>query len=179
MVLEKIIQIPPFTITGKMNKQFLIMGVTGSGKTTIARHLARKLKVLFIEGDDYHSIESKKKMMLGIGINNIERSEWIRKICDLVYHLDKNNYDFVLACSALKEIHRSMLLSSAPNLKICWLELDTDDLNIRLKKRKHHFASRELLASQLVSLESPNDDVKFTNTGSIDSVIEQITEKYL
>ena len=162
-----------------MNKQFLIMGVTGSGKTTIARHLARELKVLFIEGDDYHSIESKKKMMLGIGINNIERSRWIKKICDLIYHLDKHNYDFVLACSALKNAHRSMLLSSAPDLKICWLEVSTNDIKARLKKRRHHFANRELLTSQLASLEKPDDHMKFSNNDSFDLVIEKIINKYL
>ena len=162
-----------------MNKQFLIMGVTGSGKTTIARHLALNLKVLFVEGDDYHSMESKKKMMLGIGINNTERSKWIKRICDLIRHLDKNNYDFVLACSALKEAHRSMLLSSAPSLKICWLELDKNNIKDRLNKRRNHFAGRGLLKSQLVSLEKPDDSLKFFNTGSVDSVIERIINKYL
>ena len=131
----------------------LIMGVAGSGKTTIAKLLSKKINAFLIEADDYHSKKNIDKMSAGIPLNDNDRYDWLIKIKEEIDNR-KNFQNVVVACSALKEKYRSIL-----NIKedyLVYLKITKRTAKTRIKNRKDHFMPDSLVDNQLSILEEPN-----------------------
>lgn len=133
----------------------IVMGVTGSGKSTIGKLLADRLSLPFIEGDAFHSKENILKMSKGIALTDEDRLPWLKSL-SLELHEKEKDKGAVLACSALKENYRHILQQGLEE-KITWIFLDGSEKTIRkrMENRKDHFMPEELLHSQIATLEKP------------------------
>ncbi len=160
-----------------------IMGVSGSGKTTIGKNLAAKIGFPFFDGDDFHSAANKEKMTAGIPLTDEDREDWLM-------HMNQAARDeaklagAVLACSALKEKYRS-ILSSGITIPLYWvfLEGSFELIRKRMEERKDHFMPPGLLASQFGALEIPGTciaiDISKSPDEIVETIISQITTKSL
>jgi len=159
----------------------VIMGVSGSGKTTIGKLLAERLSLPFIEGDDFHSKDNILKMSRGIPLTDEDRYPWLRSLSEQLLSHQKEK-GVVLACSALKESYRKILQEGLSE-KIIWVYLQGDEsiLRERIKNRKEHFMPLELLRSQLTTLEKPDNAYTFSikeDPGTIvNKIISTLTKK--
>jgi|SRR5580658_286119 gluconokinase len=132
----------------------LVMGVTGSGKTTVGRLLAERLGWVFVDADDFHSAANKEKMHRGIPLTDADRAPWLAAIHDKLLRENGNGQNIVLACSALKQEYRNTL-SEDLILDIVYLRGSRSQLRRNLATRENHFAGESLVASQLATLEEP------------------------
>lgn len=152
---------------------FIIMGVSGSGKTTVGRLLARKLKLPFFDADDYHPQSNIEKMTLGISLTDADRFPWLYILKDLL----ENNMEkgAVLACSALKESYREILDYRLH--KLIFLQGDYQTILDRMLTRKNHFMSPQMLKSQFETLEKPEYGLHLDVSADPDKLVNQILEK--
>jgi gluconokinase len=135
---------------------FLVMGVSGSGKSTVAEALAHKLGWTFADADTFHSEASRLKMEQGIPLTDADRAPWLVL---LQQHIDlwlNSGQQTVLACSALKSVYREQLRMADSRLQTIYLKADEALLRYRLQHRKNHFMGSSLLDSQLQTLEEPS-----------------------
>ncbi len=157
---------------------FVVMGVTGSGKTTIGSLLAEKAGIVFADADDYHPEANKKKMAAGRPLDDADRQPWLVTLNGLLVHWNDSGQGGVLACSALKESYRSTLTDGLPATAVHFilLELSKEMLLERLKARHHEFMNAVLLDSQLATLEAPTDEatLKVKNDRDPDAVVVEI-----
>lgn len=138
----------------KAAKIIFVMGVSGSGKSTIGRRLADALKVPFIDGDDYHPESNLAKMSSGQALNDSDREGWLRILNKIA--LDHISSGAVIVCSALKESYRQILEENLQDLCQWVILLGSYELILgRLKKRADHFMPPALLRSQFDTLEVP------------------------
>ncbi|NXE56974.1 GNTK gluconokinase, partial [Casuarius casuarius] len=170
----------------------VVMGVSGSGKTTVGSRLAAKLGWKFYDADDYHSLENKKKMAEGIPLNDEDRIPWLCALHDILRREESSRQDAVLACSALKKMYRCILVSGASTresnklekpgentaLKILFAHLDgpIELIARRLEKRRGHFMPPELLKSQFDTLEPPRAPENFITVSVEKSLSEIVLE---
>jgi gluconokinase len=133
----------------------IVMGVSGSGKTTVGELLARHLHLPFHDGDDFHPTANVEKMAAGIPLTDTDRAGWLATLAAAVGEWQKAG-GAVLACSALKEAYRQTLQSQAAR-PLQWVLLDGPDtvLRHRLETRKGHYMKAQMLESQLATLERP------------------------
>lgn len=131
----------------------ILCGVSGAGKTTVGRLLAKALSLPFHDADDFHSAASIGKMTSGLPLNEADRRPWLECLADHLADCERAG-GAVLACSALRQSHRAMLSSRLVRPAI-WIMLDADQtvLADRLATRKDHFFEPVLLKSQLEALE--------------------------
>jgi carbohydrate kinase (thermoresistant glucokinase family) len=127
------------------------MGVSGSGKTTIGRLLAERLGSEFIEGDDFHPPENVAKMASGTPLGDEDRMPWLKKLNGQL----KQKKRAVLACSALKQSYRDLLLEGVAGSSLVFLNGSKDLLQSRLEARQHRYMPASLLESQFATLEPP------------------------
>lgn len=132
----------------------LVMGVTGSGKTTVGALLARKLGWAFLDADDFHSPENRRKMHVGIPLTDEDRLPWLTSIHDELIRRTASGENIVLACSALRQSYRE-LLSANLRVGLVYLRGTPEELHRNLATRAHHFAGESLVPSQLDTLEEP------------------------
>jgi gluconokinase len=158
----------------------LVMGIEGSGKTTVGRLLAERLHYEFADADDFHSSANKEKMSRGIALNDADRGPWLAAIRDQMVRWIAAKQNGVITCSALKQSYRDFLLSAANNstgpaaeIKILYLRGSYALLQQRVHSRKGHFASEALLASQFATLEEPTGVV----TIDVDQPPERIVDQ--
>lgn len=150
--------------------KILVMGVSGSGKTTIGRRLARELACPFIEGDDFHPPKNIEKMKSGQPLDDDDRAPWL----DRLYHECLSHSSCVLACSALKESYRRALMQEGGINKVIFLSGDFDKIHQRMSTRDGHFMPTELLQSQFDTLEEPEEAIRIEHHDDIDQVINDI-----
>lgn len=136
----------------------LVMGVTGSGKTTVGKLLAQQLGWLFLDADDFHPPENIEKMMHGVSLTDEDREPWLAAIHTELLKCAAKSQDAVLACSALKQSYRKRLASRV-DLRICYLKGSYAEISSRLKSRTGHFAGEAILAGQFSELQEPDDAV--------------------
>jgi len=134
----------------------IIMGVSGSGKSAVAANVAQNLSLKMLEADAFHSPENRNKMNQGIPLTDRDREGWLQNLNREMRHLERQHTSIVLACSALKENYRQLLmdgLASPPQ----WFLLHGPEALIRqrMDARKGHFVGSSLLPSQLETLEIP------------------------
>jgi gluconokinase len=154
----------------------VLMGVTGSGKTTVGRMLADKLTWEFVDGDDFHSPANKQKMSRGIPLTDADRQPWLEALRGVVLAWLQRGSDGVLACSALKRSYRERL-RAGEDVRFFYLKGDYTLLEQRLRGRAGHFAGPDLLASQLEPLEEPDESEQaITIAGALppEAIVEQI-----
>ena len=132
----------------------LVMGVSGSGKSSVGVALAECLGVPFLEGDSLHPAANVAKMAAGLPLDDADRMPWLAAIATWM----EGRTDGVVACSALKRAYRDRLREAAPGMRIVALLPPPDVLAERLGHRRGHFMPGSLLASQLATLEVPGDD---------------------
>jgi gluconokinase len=131
----------------------IIFGVSGAGKTTLGKLLARKLGWAFYEADDFHSPANVEKMRAGVPLTDEDRWPWLESLRELIRRLDAKE-DAVLACSALKHAYRRFLRVN-DQVKFVYLHGDYALIANQLRNRKGHFMNPELLKSQFADLEEP------------------------
>ena len=138
----------------------VLMGVSGSGKTTIGELLAKRLGWRFIEGDEYHPRENVEKMAAGVPLEDADRWPWLEKLAGLIGEHEAAGQSSVLACSALKRAYRDLLRKGAPRVRFLHLHGAREVLQARVDRRKGHFFPPGLLASQYATLEplAPEED---------------------
>ena len=143
-----------------MNFTIIIMGVTASGKTTVARRLAERLACPFQEGDDLHPPENVRKLSAGIALTDEDRQPWLDAIGRWIDEREACNETATVSCSALRRVYREQLRKNRASVRFVFLSGDRQIIIDRLQKRKGHFASPELLDSQLATLEPPGPGEK-------------------
>ncbi|XP_019279097.1 probable gluconokinase isoform X1 [Panthera pardus] len=157
----------------------LVMGVSGSGKSTVGSLLASELGWKFYDADDYHPEENRMKMEKGIPLNDQDRIPWLCNLHDILLRDVASGQHVVLACSALKKVYRDILIRGKDGgplkceqmrkdkqpaevkLLVVYLSGSFEVISGRLLKRKGHFMPPELLQSQFDTLEPPSDPENF------------------
>ena len=153
---------------------YFIMGVSGSGKSTIGKLLAKKLTIPFFDADDYHSDNNIQKMTSGIPLTDADRTHWLH---DLNLLAVKQNNGAVIACSALKEKYRVHLIKGIQKQYFIFLNGSFELISERLKNRGAHFMSADLLQSQFNSLEIPTNGITVDINNTTEEIVNAILEK--
>lgn len=151
----------------------VVMGVSGSGKSTTGAALARALGWPFVEGDDLHPPENVAKMAAGIPLTDDDRWPWLDRIVDDLHALSKTNRDIVVACSALKQRYRDRL-ALAGDVRFVHLHGDRETIAARLAMRHHRYMPATLLDSQLATLEFPADAIVVDIRDDVDTQVRKI-----
>jgi gluconokinase len=151
----------------------LVMGTTGSGKTTVGTLLAQRLGWEFSDGDSFHSRANIEKMKHGIPLTDEDRFPWLEAIHHQMLTWNAQGRNAVMACSALKQTYREYLLTGA-DTKLVYLRGTYDLFLQRLHSRKGHFADERLLASQFATLEEPSDAITVDATHSPEEMVDEI-----
>lgn len=136
-----------------LSRSLVVMGVSGSGKSTIGGGLAAALGLPFVEGDELHPERNRRKMAAGIPLDDADRAPWLDAVAAVL-----EGEPVVVACSALKRRYRDRLREAAPDLVLIYLHGTAELLSARIEGRSGHFMSSSLLQSQLDALEEPGGD---------------------
>jgi gluconokinase len=151
----------------------ILMGVSGSGKTTVGKLLASTLGWEFIEGDDVHPPANKEKMSRGEPLDDSDREPWLAALAGMLRERVRSGRDAVLASSALKDAYRRRLRVS-PDVRFVYLKATPEQIARRLEKRRGHFFPPDLLRSQFQALEEPGDALTVDASQSPDEIAEEI-----
>jgi len=163
------------------NKVIFIMGVSGVGKSTICKLLAKELDMPFFDGDDFHPKENLDKMSSGKPLNDDDRNGWLITLNELAKEQLKND-SCVIVCSALKQNYRE-LLSQGIEKQTKWVHLSGtfETIYNRMNARKDHFMSSDMLKSQFDTLEIPEDaitvDIELKPSEIVSKIKDELTEK--
>jgi carbohydrate kinase (thermoresistant glucokinase family) len=152
------------------------MGVSGSGKTTIGRHLAQRLGWKFAEGDGLHPPENVAKMRSGRPLTDTDRAPWLAAIAEVVDGWIGCGECGVITCSALKRQYRGQIIGDRREVRLVYLEGSRELIAERLARRQGHFMPASLIDSQFATLEPPGADEN-PIVVSIDQPIELIAER--
>lgn len=157
----------------------VVMGVSGSGKTTIGKLLAKRLDAVFADADDYHSNENKAKMAAGIPLTDEDRAPWLQILNNLLKGWIAKDQRGVLACSALKASYRTTLGADVDPkaAAFVWLDGSKEMIAKRLAARQHTYMNPNLLDSQIATLEPPADAIRVINDKTPDEVTAEVAEK--
>ena len=155
----------------------LVMGVSGSGKTTIGEKLAESLGYKFADADDFHPQENIDKMRNGVALSDKDRLPWLQKMQDVIKQHLLENTNIVITCSALKASYRQMLLINHESVKLVYLKGSFELIHKRLKERLNHFMSEKLLKSQFEILEEPLEAIKVDISRPLEDIVQEILEK--
>lgn len=137
---------------------YVVMGVSGSGKSLIGAALARALDIDFVEGDDYHPAENVKRMSSGIPLTDEDRAGWLRALAVRIREAKDARSGLVMTCSALKRSYRDVLRAQASELRLVFLRGPRALIAERIVGRRGHFMPSSLLDSQFATLEEPLPD---------------------
>jgi carbohydrate kinase (thermoresistant glucokinase family) len=135
----------------------ILIGPMGCGKTTIGKMLAGKLGWSFFDGDDFHPRENVEKMQAGVALTDEDRKVWLDTLHSNIVNWLKQGQNTILACSALKQAYRNLLGVDQQKVKTVYLKGSYELLRRRIDERQHRYMSKDLLRSQLGTLEEPGD----------------------
>jgi gluconokinase len=162
---------PPATLT------LVVMGVSGSGKTTVMEALAQRMDAVAADGDAFHSAASIAKMRDGIPLSDDDRWPWLRAIARWIGEQERAGHDAIVACSALKRAYRDVLRQGHPSVCFVLLDLPRAVLEARLTARTDHYMKVGMLRSQLETLEPLGaDEPGFEVAGDrpVDVIVDEI-----
>jgi carbohydrate kinase (thermoresistant glucokinase family) len=135
--------------------RIVVMGVAGSGKTTVGGALAAELRVEFADADSLHPVENVAKMAAGRPLDDTDRAPWLAAVAGVLEHAD----GLVVACSALKRRYRDVL-RAVPGVRFVFLDLDQSTAHDRAERRTDHFMGAAMITSQFDALERPDEEVE-------------------
>ena len=154
----------------------IFMGVSGSGKTTVATLFAKKTGAIFYEGDEFHPPENVEKMSRGIPLTDVDREKWLQTLRKIIKRsLDEGRFT-VMTCSALKAAYRDLIQGGDPRVKFVFLTGPREVIERRLKARRGHFMPATLLDSQLATLEPPTDALTFSFEKTPKEIVAALTQ---
>jgi gluconokinase len=151
----------------------LLMGVTGSGKTTVGLALAQSLGWQFVDADDFHSPANIAKMRAGIPLDDSDRTPWLAVLRTAIVGWLQAGASVVLACSALKQVYREQLVVS-PEVRLVYLRGEPEAISRRLSERPGHYMNPDLLASQFATLEEPHDAAVVDINATVSKIVAEI-----
>jgi gluconokinase len=154
----------------------IVMGVTGSGKTSVGRLLAQQLGWEFADADDFHPSANVEKISHGIPLTDEDRAPWLERLRIQIANWIVNGQNAVLACSALKRTYRQEL-SVGPEVRFVYLKGSAELIARRLRLRRGHFADEKILASQFADLEEPEAAVTVDISQTPEMIVAQIRER--
>ena len=136
----------------------VVMGVSGCGKSTVGRLLARRCSAEFLEGDDLHPPRNVERMASGIALTDSDRRDWLHAIAQQLADAYAARHGLIVSCSALKRPYRNTLRTASSDIAFVHLDAKLPLLETRMESRGDHFMPVSLLASQLQTLEPPGAD---------------------
>ena len=159
-----------------MSRLIIIMGVSGTGKSTIGQLLSEKLNIPFYDADDFHPEDNVQKMSEGKPLNDLDREPWLQVLSDKLQEWSASGA--ILACSALKETYRQTL-SKKGQLPLVWIHLSGTMAVIRerMMARKNHFMPDSLLQSQFDTLEKPTDSITIDISDTPELMVAKVLEQ--
>jgi len=155
----------------------IVMGVAGAGKTTVGRALAESLGWEFHDGDELHSETAKRKMHLGIALDDADRAPWLSALRKLILGIVSENRSGVVACSALKQSYRDELVVDPKLVKVVYLKGSKELIRERLRGRVGHFMNPDLLQSQFETLEEPRDAIVVDVSMAPEAIVREIRSR--
>ena len=129
----------------------VVMGVAGSGKSTLTAAVAERLGRVWLEGDQFHSESNRRKMAQGEPLTDEDRASWLASVCEQL----RRQPGALAACSALKRAYRDQLRQASPGLRFAFLDIAKAEASRRVATRLAHFFAASLIDSQFETLESP------------------------
>lgn len=135
----------------------ILMGVSGSGKTTVGRLLAQNIEGVFQDADWFHPSVNITKMSQGEPLTDRDREPWLDILSNAIHHWSQEEKPYILACSALKQKYRDRLQQDNPKVKLVYLKGSKSLILSRMQNRKDHFMPSALLDSQFAALEEPQN----------------------
>ncbi|MFE8151868.1 gluconokinase [Brenneria goodwinii] len=158
-------------------QSIILMGVSGSGKSSVGAELARTIEAKFIDGDDLHPRANIRKMASGTPLNDEDRAPWLERLNDAAYSLYHKNETGIIVCSALKKRYRDDLRRDNEGMTFLYLKGSFDLILARHKARAGHFMPTELLKSQFDALEEPDSHEPDVLTIDIDGSMEDVVNR--
>jgi gluconokinase len=155
----------------------IVMGVTGAGKTTVGRALAESLGWEFHDGDELHSEIAKRKMHLGIALDDADRAPWLSALRKLIQGMMSDGRNGVVACSALKQSYRDELVVDPNLVRVVYLKGSKELIGERLRNRIGHFMNPDLLQSQFETLEEPRDAIVVDVSMAPEAIVSAIRSR--
>ena len=152
----------------------IVMGVSGSGKTTVGKLLAQSLNWDFSDADDFHPSANIEKMSRGIPLEDADRLPWLLQLQAAIDRWLLENKNVVLACSALKASYREILCRDPQRMKIVYLKGSFQLLSARITSRENHYMKADLLLSQLNTLEEPENAIIIDASQPLELIVRQI-----
>jgi gluconokinase len=159
----------------------LVMGIEGTGKTTVGKLLAERLHWEFADADDFHSAANKQKMKQGIALTDQDRAPWLAAIRTQIWRWIVDKKNGVITCSALKQSYRDELLfppagvnGTADQIKTVYLHGTYALIAERLHQRQGHFAGEALLASQFATLQEPRDAISIDVSQTPEQIVDEV-----
>ena len=158
----------------------IIMGVAGSGKTTVGEALARELSCPFYDGDDYHPQANVAKMATGIPLDDDDRADWLAALAGVIRDGLARGESGVIACSALKEKYRAVLHAAAADptqVRFVYLKGSYEAILAHMRSRQGHYMKPGMLQSQFDVLEEPFNAISIDITLEVEEKVCQIMEQ--
>jgi len=163
---------------GKECMVLILIGPMGCGKTTIGKMLGKKLGWPFYDADDFHPKENVEKMRAGIALTDEDRKVWLKKLHGNIQRWLKHRQSTILACSALKQVYRDLLGVNQKAVRTVYLKGSYPLLRKRIEGRQHPYMDKNLLKSQLDTLEEPKDglcvDISTTPELIVSTIIKNL-----
>lgn len=160
----------------KLPAVVVVMGVAGAGKTTIGQALAEQTGWTFIDADDHHPEENRAKMTAGRALSDEDRVGWLETLNATLRDTTRGGTTAILACSALAERHRTILVRGIPGVAFVCLQV-TPEVALRRMQERHHFFPPSLASSQFESLEVPSDGIVVDASQPVRDVVAEVSAK--
>ena len=152
----------------------ILMGVAGSGKTTIGKLLSEAIGWKFFDGDDFHPKENIERMRRGVALTDKDREIWLDRLHNLVREINHKGESGILAFSALRKAYRVRVAKGIDGLQFVYLNGDPALLKQRVKDRKGHYFGADLLESQFETLEEPEGIIMVDVAGEPEEVVARV-----
>ncbi len=164
------------SVPANANRVFVVMGVSGSGKSVIASEVARKMGGAMLDGDYLHPRANILKMSSGQSLDDEDRAPWLTALNDAAFAMQRTNTLAFIVCSALKRRYRDRLREGNPSMRFIYLKGGVDLIGARMQARANHFFKPQMLVTQFAALEEPTEDETDVWVVPIDQTIGEVVD---